>query len=326
MLAKLLAWLTGRGPVGKAAVGASALGLVISGSMVVFPDPTPAGGWPSALTTGVPSGITPSTYTGGCTISSGTVTIDAKDIRTACPPATTEFTVTGTATVTVTNSRIGIIHVTGTSARATVTDSDVYGGSTPTLAAIGVWNGPSTGYAFVGRRLNISGGKNGVECDFGCDVQDSYHHDLATPPSGVHMQGFLSGGSAGATDLRILLRHNVWECKVLVPGDPGGCTADVSLFGDYSPVSGVTVDGNLFKDSSTQSAYCAALGYNPGKNFPNPSNVVFTNNVFEPGSTGKCGQATPTAFWKRAADGATGNVWSGNKYVDGTPIPEPASG
>ncbi len=49
-----------------------------------------------------------------------------------------------------------------------MTDSTIKGGATQTQqAAIGVWNGPPTGYGFTGLRLNVSGGKDGLESAFG---------------------------------------------------------------------------------------------------------------------------------------------------------------
>src|SRR5690606_38203267 len=95
----------------------------------------------------------------------------------------------------------------------------------------------------------------------------------------------------------------------------GGCTADVSFFGDFSKISDVTVTGNLFK--ATPGGYCGTFGYNEGKPYgTSPTGIVVTDNVFEPGSGGKCGYWGPVTGFSSGE----GNKWSGNRWLDGSAI------
>ena len=74
------------------------------------------------------------------------------------------------------------------------------------------------------------------------------------------------------------------------------------------------VTNNLIKADPTSEYYCAYTGTNePSKPYPLGSNIVWTNNTFERGSSGKCGGAGPTYDWA----GGNGNIWSNNVWDDG---------
>jgi hypothetical protein len=95
----------------------------------------------------------------------------------------------------------------------------------------------------------------------------------------------------------------------------GGPTADVSLFGDFGPVDDILIEDNLLK--GTAGGYGMQAGYNPGKPYPNGTNIRILNNTFERGTSGVCGVFGPYTAWNGSN---TGNVWSGNHYDDATPI------
>lgn len=300
---------------------------------------TSSSDWPDATNTGVPAGTTLTAYTGACSISSGTVTIDSKDMSSKCPSSGGGYAVYGTANVTITNSKFATVDVESANARVSITDSEGDGGSQATYSVAITYlsagtPAPSSGYMLTMTRVNAHGGKDPLECVVSCNVTDSWlHAPYYQDPSGAHQQAILNSG--GGTNSHILLTHNTLSCD-----GTNGCTADLSLFGDFAVVSGATFDNNLFKANPDRFYYCATFGYNPGKAYPNPNNVVVTNNVFEKGSTGVagaaavsgslsrglCGQAGAVTGWLRAADGGTGNTWTGNTWDDGTVLTEPATG
>ena len=124
------------------------------------------------------------------------------------------------------------------------------------------------------------------------------------------LPGLLARPGAGADrevkifDVRQILRR--------IEDRPG---PDLSLFGDFDPITHVTVDANLFKANNSSISYCAYGGYSPSKPYPVAEYIVFTNNVFERGPNRRCGVfGAITSF----DPGATGNRWSGNMWDDRT--------
>jgi hypothetical protein len=115
----------------------------------------------------------------------------------------------------------------------------------------------------------------------------------------------------------MVVNHNTLACTPLLNSTNGGCTADVSLFGDFEPVNNVTVENNLLKANNSSISYCAYGGYQPTKKYPVATNIKFLNNVFERGANGKCGVYGPVTSFQTSA---TGNTWSGNAYTDGVAI------
>ena len=54
-----------------------------------------------------------------------------------------------------------------------------------------------------------------------------------------------------------------------------------------------------------------------GKPYPHARNIVYRNNTFEKGRTGKCGTWGPITSFD---DTAPGNIWTGNVWTDGTRV------
>ena len=68
-----------------------------------------------------------------------------------------------------------------------------------------------------------------MHCEDGCTIVDSWLHGQHNPDGGAfHTNAFLTNGGSG-----IVLRHNTLHCDSLLNSTDGGCTADVSLFGDF---------------------------------------------------------------------------------------------
>lgn len=253
--------------------------------------------WPDASNTGVPSGVPLSAYTGPCTITAADTVIDAKAV--SC-----DLTIKAN-NVKISRSKINGIVSIGENAPSTysftLTDSTVNGGDRP-VTSVGAQN-------FTANRVHVTGGNRSMHCWMNCLVEDSYMHGQMTDETGVaHESGIRMG--QGAT-----IRHNTITCDAPdVPPD-AGCSAGLTGYGDFAPVQNNTIDNNLFQ--GTSGGYCAYGGASKGKPYPDTTNIVFTNNVFERGDSGRCGWWGPiTAFDPTRP----GNVWSGNIWTDGKPV------
>jgi hypothetical protein len=157
-----------------------------------------------------------------------------------------------------------------------------------------------------------------------CTIQDSYFHATNLWPSSTNKEH----ASAMRMDQNGTIRHNSLHCSYTGPyyNDDPGCSADLSGYPDFAPVHHNTVDGNLFVGSQG-SGFCAYGGGTGGKSYSgnalNATYIVFTNNVFQRTSTNDhgtpdCGSYGPITDFKV---GRTGNVWSGNVWSNGSPVP-----
>jgi Domain of unknown function (DUF4082) len=263
------------------------------------PAPAPSGSFPDASNTGVPDGKALTRYSGSCEIRS-TTTIDGVDAS-SCSAILVKA-----PNVVIRNSLLPRVDATaGGNASVTVTDSTVKAGSWSDGA---VW-----GYNITASRLDVTGGQHSFHCAGNCTVTDSWLHDQYNPAGGAyHNNAFITNGGSN-----MVVRHNTLACTPTLNSSNGGCTADVSLFGDFESVTHVTVDNNLLKANNSSISYCAYGGYQPTKAFKVSTFIVFTNNVFERGANRKCGVYGPVTSFQT---GATGNQWSGNKWDDGTTL------
>jgi hypothetical protein len=265
--------------------------------------PPPA--YPDANCTGVPTGVTLSAYTGSCTITSNNFVIDSKTVN-----CNLKIQATG---VVVKNSYINgnVINAEGSNTSFTVTDSFI--NSTP--------NGPAgtAGVDGVGAdnftvlRTEVIGGNRGIYCRRNCTVQDSWVHGATiASTSPLHASG--ARASQGSTFL-----HNTLLCEAIPNASDGGCSADLTMYGDFEPVQNVHVENNLFKANNTGNGFCAYGGSSPGKPYSDQaSNIVYINNVFEGGPNGKCGAYGPIFHFDI---NRPGNQWTNNKFDNGTIVP-----
>lgn len=274
--------------------------------------PPPSGNWPGPSNTGVPVGVTLTTYTGPCTITTANFVIDSKQVN-----CSLEIRAQG---VVIKNSRVkGIINSDElTTFSYSLIDSEVDASGIGDRAAVG-----TTGITI--RRANIHGGMTLVYCWAHCDVRDSWLHDpYIAPGSTAHLGGVLANDNdgvphpsndTGITDLTLI--HNTIHCNTPPTGVDGGCSGDVNLFGDFGTVRYVLVDNNLLKASSGIS-YCTYGGDSKDKPYKFADHIVFTNNVFERGTTNQCGNFGPSAGFNPAA---AGNTWTGNVWDSGGTVP-----
>jgi hypothetical protein len=272
--------------------------------------------YPNPSNTGVPSGRAITAYVGPMTIRTCGVVIDSKIVTGDLTILASNGTHSAsTPCITIRNSRVkGIIDDKWTSyscagfsgcGPVVIIDSEIANPTARDVAAISDTN-------YYMWRTYVHGARSGGQCDGYCEVHDSYL--LADTESGnAHMDAFITNGNYGAP---IVLEHNTFLCAPTgaVPNG-AGCAANVGLFGDFSAVTNTTVTNNLFR-ATDDAYYCLHSGYEPGKPYPNGGRLTFTGNIFERGSSGKCGGANPVFNWNNSAGTWCNNVWD----TDGTNV------
>jgi hypothetical protein len=258
---------------------------------------TTAGQWPDANNTGVPSGVSLSAYTGPCTITAANTAIDAKTVNCDLMIKANNVKISRSKI----NGSVSIAENAPSTYSFTLTDSTVNGGDR-VVTSLGAQN-------FTAKRVHVTGGNRSMHCWMNCLVEDSYMHGQMTDETGVAHESGIRMGQGGT------IRHNTITCDAPdVPPD-AGCSAGLTGYGDFAPVENNTIDSNLFQ--GTTGGYCAYGGSSTGKPYPDTSNIVFTNNVFERGKSGRCGWWGPITSFDA---NRPGNVWSGNTWADGNPV------
>jgi hypothetical protein len=286
-----------------------------------FPGPSNTG--PDAPASAMP------TYAGSCTISVADTTIDSSVVN--CREL-----VVAASGFTLSNSYLygGIVQPDGNPASFTVKDSLVDSGvqypacsdgSCPAgTYACGDTNNQTTdcgvtGANFTILRTEITNSNRAAYCESNCLVQDSYFHGTNLWPD----RSNLAHASSMREEQGGTIRHNTLWCSYEgpFPNNEIGCSADLTGYADFAPINHNTVDRNLFA-VSPGSGFCAYGGGTSGKPYSgSPNNAtyqVFTNNVFQLGSNGLCAAYGPVTDF---IAGRPGNVWSGNVYDDGSPVP-----
>ena len=256
-------------------------------------------GWPDASTTGVPAGTPLTTYTGPCTVTTANTVIDAKTVN--CSSL-----VIHAANVTISRSKVNGIVSSGTDNDTysfTLSDSDV--DATPGFAAQLT---AVEGLHFTVLRSDIQGGNRSVNC-INCTIQDSY----------VHGQDADAGGTWHESGIRMndhnIIKHNTILCDAPTIGG-AGCSADLTGYGDFAPVTNNLIENNLFK-ATPSGGFCSYGGSSKGKAYSaDAHDIRFINNVFEAGPTGHCGIWGPVTDFDPSRPG---NLWSGNTWTDGSP-------
>lgn len=270
-----------------------------SSSSTTTPPPTttttaPSSAFPGPDNTGVPDGTVLTTYTGPMTITVPNTVIDSKLVT-----GDMEIEARG---VKITRSKF----VNGSVQNRKVEESDF----TIADSTIEVGNRQQRGLwgeEFTATRVDVSGGYSGGWCHT-CTVQDSWFHDLDYQ-SGWHVSAF-------RMDFNTTLRHNTLSCDLPVYPD-GGCSADMTGYGDFHAVYNNLIENNLFVGNAGAS-YCAYGGGTTGKPYSGQDHDIrFIDNVFQRGVTGKCGRYGPIASFDTTKPG---NVWSGNTWDDGTAL------
>jgi hypothetical protein len=175
----------------------------------------------------------------------------------------------------------------------------------------GTWSGGAVwGSHLTLLRVNVTGGQHSVHCSNDCVVEDSWLHDQYNPEGEeFHNNAFLSNGGRN-----MVVRGSTLHCTAELNDANGGCTGDLSLFGDFGPIRNVTVENNLFKANNSSISYCLYGGHSPSKKYPIATGIVITGNVFERGANNKCGVYGPATSFQSSAEG---NVWRDNVWDNG---------
>lgn len=260
--------------------------------------PTPQRQWPDAGTTGVPIGTELRPWTGDCTITRPGTRIDARLVQCDLRIRTTD--------VVITRSRMlgsVVVRQPEDGSSFTISDSEVAVGERM-VTAIGNGN-------FTVRRVEVTGGRRSIYCEFDCTIEDSWVHSQAgDPDEAAHLSGIRMGQNT-------TLRSNTIVCEGERIPPASGCSAALTGYGDFTPVANNLVEGNLFQSGTA--SFCAFGGSTRDKPFSDDANHIrFIDNVFERGESGNCGiHGAIVAF---DVD-APGNVWENNLYDDGEPVP-----
>lgn len=260
--------------------------------------------WPGPSNTGVPNGVNLTPYTGSCNLTKPRTVIDSKlvscDLLISAPD------------VVITRSRINGYISSGddksTGYSFTLEDSEV--NASPNgprqVTAVGSVN-------FVVRRSNIYGGNRTANCWQSCLIEDSWLHGQDTDKSGAWHESAVRIGE------RATIRRNTLVCDAPnVPPD-AGCSASLTGYGDFGPVQDNVIEGNWFP--GTTGGFCAYGGSSKGKPYSDAAkNIVFRDNVFGRGRTGKCGVWGPITDFDFARPG---NQWINNIWDNGRKIRTP---
>lgn len=265
-------------------------------------DPVPAG-FPTAATTGVPAGTALTTYAGPCTITAANTVIDSKTV--ACD---LDIRATG---VVIKNSQInGEVsnYDNGATSSFTIQDSVVKNGKRDACMCVG-------SHDFTALRIEVIGGNRGMYCEKSCTIRDSFIH-------GTDLKA-TQHASAVRVEQNTTLIHNRLQCDwTAITDSEIGCSADMTGYPDFAPIHDNTITNNLFVANPAGLGFCAYGGGTAGKpssgDPANATNIKFTDNVFQRGSNRKCGTYGPVTDF---ITGRTGNVWTGNVWDSGEPVP-----
>ena len=261
----------------------------------------PTGDFPNAGNTGVPAGTALTAYSGPCEITTPNTVIDSKIVNCDLGINTTG--------VMIKNSRINgeVNDGEGKKTSFTIQDSEVINPARAACQCIGSDN-------FTALRVEVKGGNRGIYCRLNCTVQDSW----------IHGSSLLATQHASAirVEQHSTIIHNTMQCDWTALTDSEiGCSADMTGYPDFAPITHNTISNNLFMANPTGTGFCAYGGATNGKPFSSdPTNatyIKFTGNVWQRGSDGKCGTYGPITSFDASR---TGNEWSNNKFDDGTAI------
>lgn len=263
----------------------------------------PTGNWPAAHNTGIPDGTTLTPYTGPLTITtpntvisnavvSGTLMIEAPGVQ-------------------IINSRLNggvdLRNPRTRNASFSIVDSEVHIGDNLNT---GLMRGN-----FYANRVEITGGRRSVYCEYNCTIENSWVHDQGGDPGGdAHFSGIRMGDTT-------TVRHNTITCEAL-RGAGTGCSAGLTGYGDFGTVQNNLIEGNIFLGGGGGGSTVCAYGGSSGDDGSKPyghltNNVRFLHNVFVRGDSGRCGNLAAVMSFDPQRPG---NVWSGNTWDNGAPI------
>jgi hypothetical protein len=193
---------------------------------------------------------------------------------------------------------VGRLPTRGSLGDLTLRDVELDGGGQPdSRPAIG-----DSDYTCI--RCDVHGTGRGGSMGDNVHIEDSWFHDFVYVAPAHQTAVSTHGGSNNK------VVHNNLSCT------SGGCSAALSLYGDFGQVDDVLIEANLF---NTTGSYCTYAGSIRSKPYPNGTNIRYLNNRFGKVYHPQCGIYGPVASWAYNS----GNVWSGNGWADGSGAVDP---
>jgi hypothetical protein len=201
------------------------------------------------------------------------------------------------ANVTITRSRIeGVIQPHGDLQNLKLVDVEIDGtGRLDPNAETAIGN---SNYSCI--RCHVHGTGRGARMGNNVHIEDSYFHGFPFQ-EGFHKTAIGANGGGNYTVI-----HNNLECSV------SGCSAALSLYGDFAPIHDVLIMNNLF---NTTGSYCTYGGSVSSKPYPDGTNIRYIDNLFGKKYHSECGIYGPVTSWDSQNEG---NVWEGNRWQDGS--------
>jgi hypothetical protein len=214
--------------------------------------------------------------------------------------------------LTITASGVQIRHsritggITVNAGGAVISDSFV--SSADTLRGI-------SGDGYTAMRNELKGGPNTNSAGWcsHCTLTDNWiHNDTVLPASSTnHMSAF-------RMDQFTTLTHNTIACELQPSAADGGCSADLTGYGDFEAVTNNTMTRNLFVANPTGISFCSYGGSSAGKAYSGQEHdVVFRENIFQRGSNSKCGAYAVIGDFNLSRPGM---VMDNNRFSDGVLI------
>lgn len=259
--------------------------------------PAPRTAFPSAATTGVPAGTILSPVSGNITVTVPGTVIDAQDVKGCILIRADRVTVRRTRVRSAPcDNRHQIDVENGRWSGVLIEDVEIDGLKADAYGA-GIGNS-----GFTCRRCDIHNVGQGANISSDVVIEDSFIHDLysAGDPAttGSHNEPIISNGGGN-----FVIRRN----ELQISPSAQGASAAVALYGDFSPIVNVLVEGNRFNGGG----YCIYGGSVPGKPHPVATGVRFLNNRFGQKYYSNCGLYGPATAFDAAG---AGSVWSGNVF------------
>ena len=275
--------------------------------------PDPWGGcWPGPDNTGVPAGTTLTPYTGSCTITANNTVIDSKNVQ--CSPLTIQA-----SNVTITKSLLfgGVDIPSAYCGSASMSLTDVHVDSPQDVGGGG--NAGGNGILrcnYTTNRVEVTGGRRSMYCVTNCTIENSWVHEQGVDPEAVaHFSGIRMEQNG-------VIRHNTITCEATRSGPGSGCSAGMTGYPDFAPITNNLIERNIFlrggAGGSTVCAYGGATGGKPYSNDPtNATYIRFISNRFVRGGNQYCGNVGTVLHYD---GGRTGNQWTDNLFDDGSPV------
>ena len=247
------------------AVIATGCGISFSGGADASPRPTPSAGpsqareapGPAAKhrphhpiankkTTGVPDGAHLKRYSGPCTITHSRTIVGVDATR--CGALLIDA-----PGVVIEDSLLPVIDATTDRQHSvTLRRSTVRGGH---------WQGGAVwGNHITANRVEVTGAQHSVHCAGHCRSRLLAARPVQPGRAELHNNAFISNGGNA-----MVVRHNTLACTPQVNSTDGGCTADVSLFGDFGPIRDVAGRGQPVRGERDRHQLLPLRGLQPGQ-------------------------------------------------------------